>query len=254
MKLLAIEELVVRFGGVIALDEASLSVETGSICGLIGPNGAGKTTLFNCVSRLYEPDAGEIVFDGRDLLARAPHEIPELGIARTFQNLGLFGSMTVCENVMLGAHSRTRPTFAGASLRPRRTGARDRALRAEAQEVLTRLNLADVAEHPAAGLPYGTLKRVELARALLQRPQLLMLDEPASGLNHAEVRALADLIRELRDQLDLTVLLVEHNMGMVMDLCDQVVVLDAGRGIAAGEPRHVQEDERVIQAYLGAPA
>ena len=230
----------------------SFDVAPGQIVGLIGPNGAGKTSLFNCISRLYQPTTGSISYAGQDVLALKPHDVIRHGIARTFQNVALFGAMSVLDNVLVGAHTGIRSNGLAAALRLR--GARD-AERAAVERALTALDVVGLraaASERAARLPFPDQKRVELARALVSQPRLLLLDEPASGLTHAEVQELSALISSIHAAFGLTVLLVEHRMDLVMTLCDRLVVLSFGRTIASGPPAQVRADAAVIEAYLGA--
>ena len=250
--LLAVQRLTIRFGGVTALEDVSFEVARGAICGLIGPNGAGKTTLFNCISRLYDPAAGSIMFDGRPLASVARHELASLGVARTFQNVALFSTMTVRENVRVGAHAIAGGGILANALSLPLARREERRIAERADALIEEFSLKGVADRPAGALPFGVRKRVELARALANRPKLLLLDEPAGGLNHSEVDGLADEIRAIRDRRGVTILLVEHHMNLVMRVSDQVVALDFGRVIANGKPDEVRANRDVIRAYLGS--
>ncbi|MBV9170664.1 MAG: ABC transporter ATP-binding protein [Chloroflexi bacterium] len=250
--LLSVDNLSIRFGGVTALDDVSFAVERGQIVGLIGPNGAGKTSLFNCISRLYQPSGGSIRLENQELLGLRTHQVIKLGIARTFQNVALFGRMSVLDNVLVGDHARIKSGPVSSALRLPAAQIAEREARERALAALDVVGLRHMAQTTAGALPFAVQKRVELARALVARPQLLLLDEPAGGLNHTEVRDLSRLIRRVHADYDLTVLLVEHHMNLVMSISDHVVVLSFGRKIAEGPPDVVRNNAAVIEAYLGA--
>jgi len=254
MALLEAHRVVKRFGGLMAVNEVDFTIEPGSMVSIIGPNGAGKTTFFNCITGIYKPEGGEITFDGHSLVGQRSDQITALGIARTFQNIRLFANMTVLENVLVGMHAHMRAHLWDILARTVEFSREDEASRKKAQEILEYVGLKGSGDELAKNLPYGQQRRVEIARALASTPRLLLLDEPAAGMNPAEIVTLMELIHFIRDRFDLTILLIEHQMRVVMGICEHITVMDFGEVIARGTPREIQDNPRCIEAYLGKGA
>ncbi|HPO76115.1 MAG TPA: ABC transporter ATP-binding protein [Thermoclostridium caenicola] len=251
MSLLEVNNITIKFGGLTAVSDFNLKLEKKEIVGLIGPNGAGKTTAFNAITGIYKPNSGTVVFDGIDITGILPDKITKLGIGRTFQNIRLFQNLSVLQNVMVGHHLRIKSSFISATLRMPGYVKEEKAMEEETRELLKRVGLIGLAYEKAGSLPYGQQRRLEIARALATHPKVLLLDEPAAGMNPQEANELMNFIQQIRDTFDLTILMIEHHMAVVMGICERILVLDHGITIAEGNPEQIRGNQRVVEAYLG---